>query len=238
MNNKTIATNNAIAASNKTPEISKQELDELHRDMQQAKLMHWITAHKQGLMTVLVVLVIALVASSVLIERAKSQRAQVAQDYIQAISIQGDDQISQQKAALATVVQDYPDSIYAAFSLWQLSVIDEAEGEKYLHQLLAHPLAAQELKKQAHLDLASWYLRHDQSAKAKLEVKLNLGEAYEELRQYLLAEASSDKEEKITHYQAAFNAKSYSDSLHKKIETHLHALGVDIDTTSIAAQAE
>ncbi|MDX8377755.1 MAG: tetratricopeptide repeat protein [Mariprofundales bacterium] len=238
MNNKTIVTNSAIAASDKAADISKQELDELHRDMRQAKLMHWITAHKQGLMTALVVLIIALVASSVLIERAKSQRAQVAQNYIQAISMQGSNQISQQKAALNTLVQDYPDSIYAAFSLWQLSVVDEEAGEKHLRQLLAHPLTAQELKKQTHLDLAAWYIRHDQADKAKVEIKLNLGEAYEELRQYLLAEASSDKEEKITHYQAAFNAKSYSDNLHKKIEAKLHSLGANIETVSAASQAE
>jgi len=195
------------------------ELDTLKQEMRSAQVMNWILTNKQLLGAIGAMLIIALLASSLWIERNKAQRESAAVLYHQGLAM-GD--LTKRKALLETIVRDYPRTGYAPMALFQLVSLDESKAQDYLQQLLASD-APPELKWQARLDLAQRLITTGHAAKANPMLTKRVGKEYEQLRYYLLAQATTDSSAKRQALQHALDAASHDETLKSTIEAALAA---------------
>ncbi|MDX8414071.1 MAG: tetratricopeptide repeat protein [Mariprofundales bacterium] len=195
------------------------ELDNLKQEMRSAQVTAWILDNKQTLGAIGAVLIIALLASSLWIERNKAQRESAAVLYHQGLAM-GD--LTKRKALLENVVRDYPRTGYSPMALFQLVSLDEAKAQDYLQQLLASS-APPELKWQARLDLAQRLIAAGHATEAAPMLAERVGKEYEQLRYYLLAQASTDSSAKQQALQQALDAPSHDETLQSTIEAALAA---------------
>ncbi|MDQ6963764.1 MAG: tetratricopeptide repeat protein [Mariprofundales bacterium] len=196
------------------------EFDDLKQEMRSAQITAWVLDNKQVIGGIVAVLIIALLASSLWIERNRAQRDSAAVIYHQGLAM-GD--LTKRKALLETIVRDYSRTGYAPLALFQLVSLDEAKAESYLQQLLASS-APPELKWQARLDLAQRLIERGDLAGAQPLLKERVGREYEQLRYYLLAESATDSSVKRQALQQAASAPSHDERLKTSIETAIAAL--------------
>lgn len=201
---------------------SQAEMAELKRDMRSAQLADWAQKNQNTLIAGLVAFVLVLVGASFWIEHGKSQRESAATLYQQALTSQS---VEQQQALLETVTKDYNNTGYAPLA--HLLLARMAETEKHLQAVIDHGQSQPELVAQAKLDLAEFYLNQGDTTKAQELLKARLGKQYDQLRFYLLAEASSDVASKQEYLQKASDAVSHDEDLADRISKALSALSAE-----------
>ena len=211
---------NAPATHMQEPDLIS-EMGDLKREMRSARIAAWIESNQKTLMIAVVLLLAALVVGAFWIESNKSERAAVATIYQHAVSASD---VETEKSLLNGIVRDYGSSSYAALALLHLSGIDTAHREAHLKALIEHPAAMQEWIWQARLDLAEIELEKGDKASAMKELQKSVGKQYQQLRHYLMAEASDSVEAKKKHLQKALDSASVDEALKQKIELLLSRL--------------
>jgi len=194
------------------------EMDELKREMRSAKWMEWVQSNQKLFVVAAAILLLSLFATGLWIENSKTQRASAASLYQQAL-VAGD--AATKQTLMVSVTEDYASSSYAALALTQLAGIDIDNREAHLKALINHTAAMQEWVWQAKLDLAELKLGQGDKAAAMQLLESEFGKQYQQLRHYLMAEASDDAAEKQSHLQKALDAESLDNLLKQKIESLL-----------------
>ncbi|MDQ6961225.1 MAG: tetratricopeptide repeat protein [Mariprofundaceae bacterium] len=202
---------------NKTPpiEISKDEMQELQRDMRSARIHAWVNKYQQQLFVGLIMLIIIIVGVGMYKERLVKQQEGAATLFHQAMDTADTEK---RQDFFNEVVTSYSGSSYAAMSLMILSSIDSSKSKEHLTQLLAHSKCTLEMTWQAHLDLAGIYINENNIEKAKSELAYQVGEDYAELRYFLLAQIEQGADAKRDLLEKAQEAISHDKALQKHIE--------------------
>jgi len=195
------------------------EMEELKRDMHTAQLVDWLQNNRQQLIAAVVAVLIAMVGASLWMEHGKSKKNSAATLYHQALAASSDDD---KRAMLELVIKDYGDTGYA--SLAHLHMAKLGDREAHLKALIYNDSSTAELAWQARLDLAEWYLSNGKVDDANSLLSEPVGKQYEQLRHYLMAEATSDAGEKVMHLKKALDASSNDAFLKTKIESMISEL--------------
>lgn len=210
-----------VAAEKEADSAFAAELEELKRDMRSAQIIDWAQNNQQQLIAGVIAILLVLAGGSLWLEHNKSQKDSAATLYHQALSTTD---AEQKKAMLELVIKDYGDSGYGSLAhLYMAKLSDQPEDQ--LNALVHGSAATPELAWQARLDLAEWYLAGGKAAEAKGVLAEPVGKQYEQLRHYLLAEASSEAAEKRKHLQMSLDSTSNDAELKAKVESMLSALG-------------
>jgi len=215
MNDKTAQT---LPVKDENKSAFEAEMDGLKREMRSARWMAWVESNQKSFMAVVAALLLVLLATGLWIESDKSQRASAATLYQQALAAAD---VSVKQTLMVNVTKDYASSSYAALALTQLAGIDVANREAHLKALIAHSAAMQEWVWQAKLDLAELKLEQGDKAAAMQELQTQFGKQYQQLRHYLMAQASDDAVEAQKHLQQALDAEAVDSLLKQKIESLL-----------------
>lgn len=194
------------------------EMDELKRDMRSAQLMNWVETNRTMLTAVAVIIVVGLIAGGLWLDHVKTERASAASMYQSAIAERDK---PKQLTLLKGVVKEYSGTTYAVLAEMQLARLDDEHAVAHLQAIIGDSRAMDAWKWQARLDLAEVYLEKGDAAKANSVLGDKVGPAYEQLRQYLLARASSDASARKAHLEQALAAQSYDADLKRKIERML-----------------
>ncbi len=194
------------------------EMAELKRDMRSAQLSEWLESNTQSLIAGVIVLVLVLIGGGLWIEHDKTQRASAATVYQQALVEKDADK---KLALMQKVASDFSGSSYATMAEMQLAALDDAHAEAHLQAIINASASMQEWVWQARLDLAELKLQAADKAAARAVLEAPVGAQYEQLRQYLLAEASDDSAARQDHLQKALDAPSLDNDLKSKIESML-----------------
>lgn len=197
---------------------SGEQFAELKRDMRVASMAAWAKAHQKQLIAAVVAVVVVIVAASLWVERLHARKSAAADLYSQALAASDTDS---RQSLMQSLVRDYGSTAYAELALLQLARLDREHAEQHLKSLLEHRSLTQELRWQARLDLAQFYLQHQQPGQAMEWLHDAVGPHYEQMRQFLLAEASRDDTEKAGHYRKALDAISHDTSLDELIKQRL-----------------
>ncbi|MDX8408312.1 MAG: tetratricopeptide repeat protein [Mariprofundaceae bacterium] len=200
------------------------EMAELKRDMRSAQLTAWLEANTQSLIAGVIALVIVLIGGGLWIEHSKTERASAATVYQQAL---GEKDADKKVALLKKVVSDFSGSSYATMAEMLMANFDDKHSEAHLQAVIHASNAMQEWVWQARLDLAELKLQAGDKAAARSVLEEQVGKQYEQLRQYLLAEASDDVAEQQMHLQKALDAPSLDNDLKSKIESMLSGSASD-----------
>jgi len=203
-------------------EVSQQDMDELKRDMRSAHLNAWAKAHQQQIIGGLVILLIVLVGISLWKEHRDTQRASAASLYYQALNAKQDDN---KRALLQSIINDYNNTAYASLAHMLMVKVDSAHAEKHLRFLLERSDADNGVKAQARLDLARLELAAGKKDAALKLLAVNAGRAYEQLRHYLMAQASESDADRMMHLKKARDSDSYDPELTRRIAEQLSVLG-------------
>lgn len=203
-------------------DVSAEEMDELKRDMRSARLNAWAKAHQQQLMIGAAVLLAVLVSVSFWKEHRDAQRASAASLYYQALNTS---KAADKQSLLKSVIRDYDNTAYGALARLLLATVDDAHAAEYLQALLARHDVDRGIRNQARLDLARIRLAAGDKQGARKLLETKAPPAYEQLRQYLLAQAASDADERIRHLQKAKEAESHDAGLARRIAQQLSAAG-------------
>jgi len=195
-------------------------IEELKRDMRSAQMLAWMEQNRKLLTGVTIAVVVGLIAGGLWLERVKSRRATAASLYQSAIVSQDP---TAQKTLLQNVVSDFSGTSYAALAEMQLARVDSEHAESHLQAIIGSSAAMDAWKWQARMDLAELYLEKNEAAKAAAVLNDPVGEAYEQLRQFLLAQSSTDAATRKEHLNKALAAQSYDEELKQKIERMLAA---------------
>jgi len=105
-----------------------------------------------------------------------------------------------------------------------LARVDAKHADQYLAAVLSSSTVNQEMRWQAQLDLADVWLRKGDKAKANEVLAKSVGKDYEQLRHYLMAEASASDTEKVSRLEQALNSVSHDAVLKKAIKKQLAEL--------------
>jgi len=194
------------------------EMAELKRDMRSAQLTAWLEANTQSVIAGVIALVLVLIGGGLWLEHSKTERASAATVYQQAL---GEKDAGNKVALLQKIVSDFSGSSYATMAEMQMASVDGENAEAHLQAVIHASGAMQEWVWQARLDLAELKLQVGDKAAARSVLEAQVGSQYEQLRQYLLAEASDDAAEQQTHLQKALDAPSLDNDLKSKIESML-----------------
>lgn len=197
------------------------EMDELKREMHTAQIADWMQRNQQQLIAAIVAVILILAGGSLWLERNKSQKDSAATLYHQALA---SSDAEKKKAMLEMVIKDYDNTGYGSLArLYMAKLSDQPEG--YLKALIQSAASTPELAWQARLDLAEWYLTKGKIADANAQLSEPVGKQYEQLRHYLMAEASTDPSEKRKHLQMSLDSVSNDQLLKDRIESMLAELG-------------
>jgi len=214
--------NNVTQQNKKQPEEPLQgeveiaaEMQDLKRDMRSAKLVDWLQKNQQQLLAGAVVIVLALAAGGLWAEKQKTYKQSAAIVYYQALAVSDD---KQRQALLETIVSDYPDTAYATLAHTRLATL--GDREVHLRAVMTNDDAMPELKWQARLDLAEWFIESGKLDEAKSLLVEKTGKQFEELRFYLLAQTLTGSE-KTDALQKALDAVSNDSILKAEIEAQL-----------------
>ncbi len=197
------------------------EMEELKRDMRSAQVVDWMQNNQQQLIAGVVAVLLVLAGASLWLERNKSQKDSAATLYHQALA---SSDLEEKRAMLEMVIRDYGSTGYGSLAnLYMAKLSDQPEA--YLNALIHSSASTPELAWQARLDLAEWYISKDNIEDAKAELAEPVGKQYEQLRHYLMAEASTDVAEKRKHLQMSLDSESNDQLLKTKVESILAELG-------------
>lgn len=197
------------------------EMEELKRDMRSAQIVDWMQNNQQQLIAGVVAVLLILAGGSLWLERNKSQKDSAATLYHQALA---SSDAEKKKAMLEMVIKDYGDTGYGLLAnLYMAKLADQPEA--YLKALINSAASTPELAWQARLDLAEWYLANGKTAEANAQLSERVGKQYEQLRHYLMAEASTDAAEKRKHLQMSLDSESNDQLLKDRVENMLAELG-------------
>jgi len=202
-------------------EVSREEMDELKRDMRSAHLMAWAQENQQKVIAIIVVLLLVIVGVSLWKEHITTQRASAATLYHQALNSADADA---KRSLLEKVVKDYASTAYGGMAQLLLAKVDQEHAAQHLVALLSSSIVDREMRWQAQLDLARAWLRKGDKAQARKILEKSVGKDYEQSRHYLMAEASKNDTERMHHLEQALNSISHDTGLKKHIEKRLAEL--------------
>lgn len=197
------------------------DMEELKRDMRNAQLLDWARKNTSALIAGAIVFVLIIAGTAVWIEKNKSERNASATMYYQALAVVKD---SDKQKLLNALVARHFGTTYTALAEMQLAQLDEAHAAKHLQAVIDNPKSMPEWVWQARLDLAGILIDQGKAGEAAPLLQHGVGPAYAQLRQYLLAKASSDAAVKISHLKKAQAAKSLDQNLARRIDSELQAL--------------
>jgi predicted negative regulator of RcsB-dependent stress response len=197
------------------------DMEELKRDMRNAQLLDWAKKNQSKLIAAAVVFVILLIGAVTWINKNKTERNTAANIYYQALSMVKD---SDKQKLMQALVDKHLGTAYAALAEMQLAHLDSAHAKAHLQAVIDNSKSMQEWIWQARLDLAHLWIDEGKPAKALPLLQPSVGAAYEQLRQSLLADASSDPADKISHLKLAQAAQSLDDTLKRRIDNELQGL--------------
>jgi len=225
--------NKQPANPTETGDISREEMDELKREMQSARLAAWIQSHQTQVVGALAVVILLIVGVSFWREHVADRRASAATLYHQALDARG---IEERRALLDKVVSDYDDTAYAGLARLLLASLEPERAADHLKVLMKNA-PDREIRWQAELDLAALQLRKGDQAAARETLNTPVGRDYEQLRQYLLARASATDAERISHLKQADQAISHDEALKKQISTWLARLQASSTSGSVKGKS-
>ena len=201
--------------------IDGTDFVELKRDMQSAKVIAWLQYNQQQLIAGAVVLVLALVGSSLWQAQQASQKEAAALVYIKATNTTNTEE---RNALLDSVISEYPDSGYATLATLQRSASPSVDEQEAALQALIDAKSAPEFVWQARLDLAELFMAKNDYEQAKEVLSPRVGTQYEQARFALLARLTDDADEKMTLIQKALDAASNDNDLKATLEAELAQL--------------
>jgi len=201
--------------------VSQEEIDELKRDMRSAHLTTWALENQQKIIAVIAALLLVIVGASLWREHIATQRASAATLYHQALNLTDTDT---KRALLVKLAKDYADTAYGGMAQLLLAKVDQERADQHLVALLSSSTVDREMRWQAQLDLARIWLRKGDKAQARKILEESVGKDYEQLRHYLMAEASKNDTDRMHHLEQALNSVSHDTRLKKHIEKHLSEL--------------
>jgi predicted negative regulator of RcsB-dependent stress response len=219
--------NNKSSQTQPTSKAAKQaapaamDMEALKRDMRNAQLLDWLRRNSAALIVGAIFVVFVIAGTAVWIEKHKSERNAAATMYFQALAVVKD---SDKKQLLNALVARHFGTAYTALAEMQLARLDDAHAAKHLQAVIDNAKSMPEWVWQARLDLARIRIAQGKEAEAAALLQHSVGPAYEQLRQYLLAKASSGTAEKITHLKQAQAAQSLDQNLARRIDSELQAL--------------
>ncbi len=202
-------------------DVSHEEVEELKRDMQTARLLAWARENQRILMIAVGAVLVIAIGASLWTERTKSQRKAAAVLYHQALASQAQDK---KVNLLNSVVRDYNSTAYAALARMLLARADQAHAAEHLQALLARRDLTPEIAAQSRLDLAELKLKRGDKAAARTLLTEPAGTHYEQLRLYLLALATDSDAGRRDYLHKALAAVSHDENLKKTIEHRLRVL--------------
>ncbi|MES0370983.1 MAG: tetratricopeptide repeat protein [Mariprofundaceae bacterium] len=197
------------------------EMEELKRDMRSAQIVDWVQRNQQQLIAAAVAVILILAGGTLWLERNKSQKNSAATLYHQALSTSDSEQ---KKAMLELVIRDFGDTGYGSLAHLYMAKLS-SDPEAHLNALIYGAASTPELAWQARLDLAEWQLGNGKFDEVKALLEKAVGKQYEQLRHYLLAEASTDTTEKKKHLQMSLDSDSNDTFLKARVERMLSELG-------------
>jgi len=201
--------------------VSREEMDELKRNMRTAHLAEWAQENQQRIIVAIVALLLVIVGASLWKEHIATERASAATLYHQALNTADTDT---KRTLLQSLVKDYANTAYGGMGQLLLAQVDSEHADQHLVALLSSSAVDLEMRWQAQLDLARVYLRQGDKAKARKELAKSVGKDYEQLRHYLMAEASENDTDRVSHLEQALNSVSHDAELKKSIERRLAEL--------------
>jgi len=201
--------------------VSQEEMNELKRDMRSAHLTAWAQENQQKIIAAIVVLLLVIVGASLWRQHITTQRASAATLYHQALNSAD---AEAKRALLAKLVKDYASTAYGGMAQLLLAKVDQEHADQHLVALLSSSTVDREMRWQAQLDLARTWLRKGDKTQARKILEKSVGKDYEQLRHYLMAEASEDDADRIPHLEQALNSISHDTELKKHIEKRLAEL--------------
>lgn len=189
--------------------------------MRNAQLLDWAKQNQQKLIVMAVLVVFFFGGAAVWIERIKTERNTAASIYYQSLAVVKD---SDKKQLLNALIGRHFGTVYTALAQMQLARLDPAHAEQHLQAVINNGKSMPQWIWQARLDLARLMLANGKATAALAILKKPMGTPYEQLRQYLLAEASSDPADKRQHLELAKAAHSYDSKLRQRIDSELQDL--------------
>jgi len=201
--------------------VSQEEMDDLKRDMRSAHLMVWAQENQQKIIAAVAALLLVIVGVSLWKEHIATQRASAATLYHQALNTADPDA---RRAMLGKVVRDYGNTSYREMAQLLLAKVDQEHADRHLMALLSGPGMNREMRWQAQIDLAQFYLRRGDKVKAREMLAKSVGRDYEQLRHYLMAETFENNTDRISHLEQALNSISHDTVLKKRIAQRLAEL--------------
>lgn len=193
----------------------------MKRDMRSAQIVNWMQNNQQQLIAGAVAIVLVLAGGTLWLERNKSQKDSAATLYHQALSISD---AEQKKAMLEMVINDFGDTGYGSLAHLYMAKLSN-QPEAHLNALIHGAASTPELAWQARLDLAELHLGNGKVDEVKTLLAEAVGKQYEQLRHYLLAEASTQRAEKKKHLQMSLDSDSNDAFLKARVERMLSELG-------------
>lgn len=199
--------------------VKDSDIEELKREMRSAQWTNWVEANQKLLMGAAGALVVVLLAAGFWIEQDRAHSATAATVYQQAVS---EADASKKQLLLQNVSRDFSSSSYGALALMQLAGVDSANAEVHLHALIAHAKAMPEWVWQARIDLAEMKIAAGDKAAALALLDQKVGNQYQQVRYYLLAQIATDETQKQEYLQKALDAASVDAELKEKIESQMN----------------
>ena len=194
---------------------------ELKRDMQSAKVIAWLQYNQQQLIAGVVVVVLALIGSSLWQAQQANQKEAAALMYIKATNTSN---LDEKNALMDGVTESYPDSGYATLARLKKSASANTDEQIAALQALIEGKGVPEFVWQARLDLAEVYLAENNHEQAKAVLASRVGKQYEQAQFALLARLAMDDDEKMTLIQKALAAESHDNDLNAALEAELEQL--------------
>ena len=197
------------------------DLDEIKRDMRNAQLVDWIKQHQSHLIAAVVILLVLLAGLAMWINKNRAERNTAATIYDQALATVND---ADKEKLLQALVSRHLGTAYTPLAQMQLARLDPAHAQTHLRAVINNSDSMSEWVWQARLDLAQLLLDQGKLSAAMPLLQRSVGAAYEQLRQFLLAQASVDPAEKIKHLKLAQAAQSHDHALKQRIDNELQTL--------------
>ncbi|MDQ6958364.1 MAG: tetratricopeptide repeat protein [Mariprofundaceae bacterium] len=215
-----------MTSSSKEPQpnpsaVSQEEMNGLKRDMRSAHLAAWVQGNQQKIIAAIVALLLVIVGASLWRQHITTQRVSAATLYHQALN---SSDAEAKRALLEKVVKDYASTAYGGMAQLLLAKVDQEHADQHLEALLSSSAVDQGMRWQAQLDLARVWLHKGDKAQARKILGKSVGKDYEQLRHYLMAEASGKDADRIAHLEQALNSISHDTELKKHIEKRLAEL--------------
>jgi predicted negative regulator of RcsB-dependent stress response len=206
-------------------EVSHEEMEELKRDMRSAQLTAWAVANQKKIIAGLIIVVLLIVGASMWKQHRDVQRASAATLYYQALNTQNEEE---RRSLLQAVISNYDNTVYGGLARMLLVPLDSKHASQYLQELMGRSDVGNGINTQARLDLAQIKLAAGDKAAARELLAKPVATDYEQLRYYLLAQATDDTAERIEQLKKAHDAVSHDMSLKQRIEEQLSTLDAPV----------